>query len=602
MQVDILHDMDYTGDGVTVAIVDSGCVNHSYFLDTILRYNQVNGDGNISSTTSWSSNLLNDASPIGHGTKMVGGVKQFAPSLDLVFYECFDSDPAAKLENYLWALEDLVENYVTWGVDILSLSWGSSDVSQRNQTVVSDVEDCLDTLVTGGVTIFIASGNENAVTVSWPAYQASNYSGIMSIGAVFDSNYGDYHEDQRWVGVGEGSNYGDDLELMAAGTYITTTNKNGSWEEVSGTSISTVIAAGLTACLIEQYSDVPSSQRPATITPSFIEGRLRENAEILYENGTATEYGDGVIRAAASMLNWKDYANSKTDTYGTVVNFINLAYGNGSATFQEDLDTWTDWTVEDTEDFSSGIPGDWTVSPSGSWYHVSSGGQSGGYAKMIGDEWGGPTAGTLISKGYDTFGADRVKVEFYYKTSRFTENNFKVYVKDMWDQWDLIFTLDDSTSWVKKTWTSTWSAYSYYGFQVKYVTNDMDLSALWVGVDTHVVSTGDDGSSYRFQHNFVWSGLDISDYCNTSLCLNITSHSGSEYLIVECFHNSSWVELSSTVSQANYSFAVGNYITGTTFTVRIRGASESSDASQDTWTVSHLYLMVLDTSISYYDP
>ncbi len=45
MQIDILHEMDYTGDGVTVAIVDSGCINHSYFLDTIMRYNQVNGDG-----------------------------------------------------------------------------------------------------------------------------------------------------------------------------------------------------------------------------------------------------------------------------------------------------------------------------------------------------------------------------------------------------------------------------------------------------------------------------------------------------------------------------------------------------------------------------
>ena len=50
---------------------------------------------------------------------------------------------------------------------------------------------------------------------------------------------------------------------------------------------------------------------------------------------------------------------------------------------------------------------------------------------MIGDEWGGPTAGTLISEGYETDDADRVKLEFYYKTSRFTEYNFKVYVKDM---------------------------------------------------------------------------------------------------------------------------------------------------------------------------
>ncbi len=532
---------------------------------------------------------------------MVGGAKQFAPGIELVFYECYDSDADTRLENYLWALEDLANNYLTWSVDILSLSWGSSDVSQRNQSVVSDVEDCLNTLVTGGVTIFISSGNENAATVSWPAYQASNYSGIISVGAVFDSDYGGgKDESERWVDGSYGSNYGDDLELMAAGSYIKATTKTGLWEEVSGTSISTVIAAGITACLIEQYIDVPSSQRPASITPSFIEGRLRDNAEILYEGGTVTHYGDGVIRAAASMLNWNDYANSKTKTYGTITDFVNLTDGSGSAIFQEDLDSWTTWTVEDEEGFSNGIPGDWTVSPSGSWYHVSSGGQSGGYVEMTGDSEGGPTTGSLISEGYDTYEADRVKVEFYYKTSRFTESNFKVYVKDMWDQWDLIFTLGDSTSWVKKTWTSTSSHYRYSGFQVKYATNNMDLSVLWVGVDTQKISTGNDESSYRFNHQFVWSGLDTSDFYNTTLWLNITSHTGSEYLMVECYYNSSWVELSSTVSQGNSSFDVGDYITSATFTIRIRGTSESSDASQDTWTVSHLYLRALDISITYY--
>jgi hypothetical protein len=521
---------------------------------------------------------------------MTGAAVQFAPDMSLVFYEAFDTNKTLLWEKRKWALEDLETSYDVWDVDILSLSWGTEDPDNNqylSESVKDDIDNAIDSLFQGGVAIFIASGNEDNSFVSWPATHASNNSGIMSVGAVYDS--GVYKSD-RWVFSEnvEGSNYGDGLELMAPGVYVKTTDTDYTWTDtLYGTSFAAPIAAGISACLIEQFNSVPSGQRPS-ITSSFIEERLRETAEIP-SGKSATEYGDGIIRAAASMLNWKDYINQdSTSTYGTISGFPNLQAGSGLANFTEELVVYdyTHWY----EDFQSTTfpPTDWSTDE---WERISSGGQSGAYAKCEDD------GGYLISPDYDMSDASQVLVEFYWSGA--CDGDLSVYAYDKWGNYDLIGTYYLSRGWESVSWSSTSSQYQHANFKVKY---DATLYWMnnWFAVDTHHVRRRVTLNDYRFNHTLRFTGLDSNVYANATLCLNITEHSGSENLVVECRYGIQWIELSSTVSSGNYSFDVGSYISGSELDIRIYGATESPDSSQDIWTFSYLYLRVLDASISYY--
>jgi hypothetical protein len=574
MQVDILHSAGYTGNGVTLAIVEAGLTNHSYFTDTSLNYFNVTDSDITGPITDWGSSQIGD--PSEHGTFVFGAAKQFAPDIDLVFY----GTQSLNMGRVRDALYHLAVNYDTYGVDVLSISWGILYPEYMDQAIKSNITNSLSTLVSGGVTIFISSGNDAEDIVSWPASLAPTYDGLMSIGNVNETGY--RHVD---------SNYGDDLELCAVGVNISTTSSiTGGWSSETGTSMSAPIAAGIAACLIEQYNTVPSAQRPASITPSFIEDRLRDNAVIFDEEPELYEYGDGVIRAAKSMLNWMDYVDQDYDQdYGTITDFSNLTSGIGAASFAETSEY--DYT-HDYEHFSSTTfpPSGWSRS---NWYRVSSGGQPGAYAKT-------EASGYLISETYDTSDANKVYLDFYQKSG--TDGNLYVYAYDKYGNYDLIGTHGLGFPWQYESWSSTDSQYQHEDFKIKYYAQLYGSQSVYWCVDTHHIKLR--MSSYKFKHQLRFTGLDSDVYTNATLYLNISSHSGSENLILEWYNSTSegWTELSSVISQGNYIYEVGDYITGTDFIVRIRGASEVLDTSQDTWTFSYLYLRVLDPSISYYSP
>jgi hypothetical protein len=65
MKIDVLHDYGYDGSDVTIAIIDSGCINHNYLTSTLsttlVKYIQVDSNTSVSTTSSWGHNLLDDA-------------------------------------------------------------------------------------------------------------------------------------------------------------------------------------------------------------------------------------------------------------------------------------------------------------------------------------------------------------------------------------------------------------------------------------------------------------------------------------------------------------------------------------------------------------
>jgi hypothetical protein len=261
----------------------------------------------------------------------------------------------------------------------------------------------------------------------------------MSIGAVYDEEAAE--EDEKDPGQRHLiSNYGVDLELCAVGVYFETSNAESStsYESVTGTSIATAASAGIIACLIEQIDTVPSNQKPSNPGPAFIESQLRANADTLHQ----TSVGDGTIRAESSMVNWYDYTDTKTATYGSVSGGIP---GAGTASFTEaSVNLYTPWN---TESFSSVPPSGW--SSSWGWTGQPTGGQSGSWAKF---EYDISPTGELVSEEYSTTDANYVCLEFYYKMG-FAGGTLKVYAYDNTGAWDLVKTCTTRNYWYKASWS-----------------------------------------------------------------------------------------------------------------------------------------------------
>jgi hypothetical protein len=591
MGVDKLHDLGYKGEGVTIAIVDAGCVSHSFYNSMYLEgYYQVNEDLTISAASSgWDDELLDDNTD-GHGTAMTGVIARFAPRANLCIYEARPFPNITKEEMIqikTAALQHIVDNLDETWIDIVSCSWGYADTTNVDEIVLYHMKNTLLTLVSDGVIVTVATGNENSV-VSFPAKELYDTEGVMTIGAVYDSESADndtlrYPGRRWWDNDDIGSNCGDGLELMAAGVDIYTTDKDGSsYRNSTGTSPATAMAAGIAACLLEQYRKTPESQRPQEITPAFVESQLVENAEIRYSGEGSYWQGHGCIMAEKSMLNWYDYIDSKNPIYGSVSGSIP---GSGSATFSEaSHQTYTSW---DVESFNTWVPTGWNAD--WGWVRRSSGGWSGGYAQF---SYGFTTQGDLVSKSYSTGHANRVYLEFYYKTSYFG-GTLKIYAYDWYGNWDLIMDCSPHNFWYQATWSSTDYQYLHGDFKVRYEATVSDSQ--FVGVDEHRIRTR--YYCKKFNHQFTFTDLNHDAYDDAELQLKLGSQTGSEDLILK-IGGSTWTLPVGT----ELTLDVGGYISSDTFTIQIYASSESWDDQSDSWVMDYIKIRVLSDDCGFYTP
>jgi len=121
------------------------------------------------------------------------------------------------------------------GADIISLSLGGPGSSATLKNAVDDAygKGCL---------LVAASGNDNSSAVDYPAA----YDKVIAVGAT-------NQDDERcgpgdW-GSGLGSNYGDELDVVAPGNAIYTTRLVGGYDYGWGTSMATPFVSGLAALI-----------------------------------------------------------------------------------------------------------------------------------------------------------------------------------------------------------------------------------------------------------------------------------------------------------------------------------------------------------------
>lgn len=204
----------YTGQGIKVAVLDSGVKNHND-LPTVNSLSGSNGT----------------ADSVGHGTHVAGIIGARANNI-------LGVGVAPDVTLYSYNLGDMYSSDIMKGiraakaasVDVINMSIGGLGYVEYEQT-------CVDEAYNAGIAIFAAAGNDGGQNYSYPAC----YKHVISVAATDKNN-----------GRASFSNYSNMVDLSAPGVDIwSTSNTNASgYVAMSGTSMACPVAAGEAAVIL----------------------------------------------------------------------------------------------------------------------------------------------------------------------------------------------------------------------------------------------------------------------------------------------------------------------------------------------------------------
>lgn len=251
------------GAGVKVAVLDTGVdPTHPDLIQ------------NLKATINLSNSRHDVIDQNGHGTHVAGviaavdneiGMIGVAPEAELYVAKVLGDNGSGGMSNIVrgirWAIAQ--------NVDVINLSLGSQ--SQPS----SDLHEAVREATMRGIIIVAAAGNENS-TVGWPA----RYPETICVAA----------SDKR-DGRASFSNQGIENVITAPGVDILSTYKNGTYAELSGTSMACPIIAGAVALYIAHIK--ATEYRKPTVKEVF--HALTKATDDVGTVGHDAEFGMGII-------------------------------------------------------------------------------------------------------------------------------------------------------------------------------------------------------------------------------------------------------------------------------------------------------------------
>ncbi len=279
---------------ILIASIDTGIdPNHEDLVNNIYTntddpINGLDDDGNgyVDDYQGWDM-ADNDNNPTAdessHGTKVAGihsasgnnnvGMAGLCYDCQILPIKIFRSETGISFNSY-----EAIIYAADMGVDVMNLSWGStSNYSFFNQDIINYAA------LEKDVVIVAAAGNTNAQLDFYPA----SYDNVLSVGFT-DPN------DQK----APGATYSYNIDLVAPGTGIYTTNNNNRYVNESGSSYAAPIVAGVAALVRDQF--------PSLSAPQIIE-KLRLSTDPIYQIGNNSQYlgrlGSGRLNAQKAVGN-----------------------------------------------------------------------------------------------------------------------------------------------------------------------------------------------------------------------------------------------------------------------------------------------------------
>lgn len=293
--VDFLHEQDYIGEGMVVAVMDSGFPgvnNNAGFNDLQVEgrlgdgYDFVDREENEFAFTSSS-----------HGTRVASDIIGFiedqfvgtAPKVTLYCFRTEDIFSENPVEESYWV--EAAERADSLGVDIINTSLGYRTYDNPNYSYSYEDMNGETAFISRGATlafqkgmlVVTSAGNSGAGMISAPA----DSPGVLTVGAVdSDGNYASFSS------IGPSSDGRVKPDVMAKGASSAVIDQNNNITTSSGTSFSSPIMAGAVASLWQAFPERTNAQ---------VMQAVREAAH-LYPNNTP-QMGYGIPNFSEALEN-----------------------------------------------------------------------------------------------------------------------------------------------------------------------------------------------------------------------------------------------------------------------------------------------------------
>ncbi len=267
----------YTGEGVSVALIDTGAdSNHESLKGRILAFKDfVNNQ-----TYAYDDN--------GHGThcaSLIAGDDGIgvAPGSDLVVIKVMDRDGACYTSDALRALEWCIENKDLYGIRVVSFSVGGESPSESSDLL----NEACNRMTDEGMVMCVAAGNsgpsDSSIVVPGDAEK------VITVGAV--SSYGEIFELSSRGPTASGE-IKPDIVTLGVDVVSAMAGAETGRSSVSGTSMSAPLVSGAATILLEADGD---------LAPSDVKRILLKTADDLGEAGPDNTFGYGALNLTAAL-------------------------------------------------------------------------------------------------------------------------------------------------------------------------------------------------------------------------------------------------------------------------------------------------------------
>lgn len=272
MRLDQLGD-NFTGRGVKLGIIDSGCDNSHPQLRHVTHGKDFTGR---SGESSWTDDVIS------YGTHCVGiinaadnghGVVGFAPEVEIHVFKVL---PGGRMSDLLAALDECIAREL----DVVNISVGSDEISELVSQKLYEARQ-------KGVACIVAAGNSGG-SVRFPAQLPT----VLAVGAVgkireFPADCSHAHSAIPQLIGADGvfaarfSCYGPQIAVSAPGVAVVSTVPGGGYAAADGTSIAASHVSGLAALILAHH--------PVFLGP--LRARSEQRVDALF----------GLIKASAVM-------------------------------------------------------------------------------------------------------------------------------------------------------------------------------------------------------------------------------------------------------------------------------------------------------------
>jgi len=240
-------DQGFTGKGVVVAILDTGCNYHHFELK-----DRIIGGYNFTKDSDGDVTIFEDLN--GHGTHVAGiiaassndiGIVGVAPEVSLLILKVLDYRGSGTVDSLVKA----IDYAINWTgpnnerVNILSLSLGLPSSKEILHNAIKQA-------VFKDIAVVVASGNEGDGDLSTDEYSyPAGYEEVIAVGAIDNNN-----------DVANFTNTNKEVDVYAPGVGIKSTYLNKGYVDLSGTSMAAPHVTGALALLINKYETLTKSK------------------------------------------------------------------------------------------------------------------------------------------------------------------------------------------------------------------------------------------------------------------------------------------------------------------------------------------------------